>query len=320
MVKIDLDSPRYDQSTYYGRVRHFMDVTDVRNIFSTPNQLKNAVKLIDDYKQGKANDVPEEALWKAKKLRDSSIHPDTGEAIFLPFRMACFVPTNMLVTAGLLIPGPSLGQLVFWQWANQSINVAFNWANANKTTEMSLNETGAAYAGAVGTSCLLGGGLNALVARAKNVTPAVKMAAKFIPFVAVASAGVVNVFLMRQKELREGIAIQDSEGNERGKSKIAGFNALSQVAASRVCISTPALTIPPIIGTFLERRFSLSPRAMVFVNVTTVSLMLMTALPFAIGLFPQKATIAATALEPEFQNLRDSQGRPVEYFNFNKGL
>ncbi len=39
---------------------------------------------------------------------DSTIHPDTGEKILLPFRMASFVPTNLIVVAGMLIPKPTV--------------------------------------------------------------------------------------------------------------------------------------------------------------------------------------------------------------------
>lgn len=30
---------------------------------------------------------------------------DTGETVFLPFRMSCFVMSNLVVTAGMLTPG-----------------------------------------------------------------------------------------------------------------------------------------------------------------------------------------------------------------------
>lgn len=30
---------------------------------------------------------------------------DTGEAVLLPFRMSCFVLSNLVVTAGMLTPG-----------------------------------------------------------------------------------------------------------------------------------------------------------------------------------------------------------------------
>ena len=39
---------------------------------------------------------------------DSTLHPDTGEAILLPFRMSCFVPTNMILVLGMLTPNPTV--------------------------------------------------------------------------------------------------------------------------------------------------------------------------------------------------------------------
>jgi hypothetical protein len=55
---------------------------------------------------------------------NSSIHPDTGEPVTLPFRMSAFVPTNLIICAGMLAPNPSLFSIVGWQWANQTLNVS----------------------------------------------------------------------------------------------------------------------------------------------------------------------------------------------------
>lgn len=43
-------------------------------------------------------------LWTAKKVVDSTLHPDTGEPVFLPFRMSCYVLSNLVVTVGMLTP------------------------------------------------------------------------------------------------------------------------------------------------------------------------------------------------------------------------
>ena len=51
----------------------------------------------------------------------------------MPFRMSGYVPFNAPILAGLLIPNPSMGQLVFWQWLNQSHNACVNYANRNAT-------------------------------------------------------------------------------------------------------------------------------------------------------------------------------------------
>ena len=34
---------------------------------------------------------------------------DTGQPVFLPFRMSCFVISNLIVTAGMLTPGLQVG-------------------------------------------------------------------------------------------------------------------------------------------------------------------------------------------------------------------
>ena len=36
---------------------------------------------------------------------------DTGQPVFLPFRMSCFVISNLIVTAGMLTPGLQVGFL-----------------------------------------------------------------------------------------------------------------------------------------------------------------------------------------------------------------
>lgn len=50
---------------------------------------------------------------------------DTGLPVPLPFRLSAFVPTNLLIVGGMLMPNPTLKGVVFWQWANQSLNGAF---------------------------------------------------------------------------------------------------------------------------------------------------------------------------------------------------
>lgn len=39
---------------------------------------------------------------------ESSIHPDTGLPVPVLFRMSAFVPTNLIICAGMLTPNPSV--------------------------------------------------------------------------------------------------------------------------------------------------------------------------------------------------------------------
>lgn len=100
---------------------------------------------------------------------DSSLHPDTGLPVPLPFRLSAFVPTNLIIVGGMLMPNPTLKGVLFWQWANQSLNgasvcsvcsraghgesadctnaVCVNYSNANKSIVMTNQEiaTGAPH-------------------------------------------------------------------------------------------------------------------------------------------------------------------------------
>lgn len=66
-----------------------------RTLLASQSQLLSAKKLVEDYSTGKVDEPDQEKLWKAKQLVDSTFHSDTGEKIFLPFRMSSFVPTNV---------------------------------------------------------------------------------------------------------------------------------------------------------------------------------------------------------------------------------
>ncbi|KAI3641591.1 hypothetical protein MIR68_000379 [Amoeboaphelidium protococcarum] len=314
---IDLIKPQYSQSTFYGRVLHFVKLTSPLNLFVTDQTLNKSKRLVESYQQGRGNPFAENkryderSLWKAKYLIDATFHPDTKEKILLPFRMSSFVPTNLLVTAGLLLPNATVKQVIFWQWVNQSVNVGINWANANKSTQMTTNETLVAYLSAVFASVTVAVGLNRVVRS--------PLLSRFVPFVAVASAGALNVFLMRRKELTEGIDIYDDRGNLAGKSQTAGMTAISQVAISRIATSLPCLTIPPLVLSRLEKYsfFTNSPTRLMAANLGLITICLMTALPCAIALFPQNGRLRVDQLEPELQKKLKGKTRFVTY---NKGL
>lgn len=97
-------------------------------MFVSSSELEKCKQLLANTSQHDKMDP--ERLWKAKKgafiishglkknrklnfkiVVDSTIHPDTGEAVFLPFRMSCFVPTNMVLVAGMLLPNPSVRKI-----------------------------------------------------------------------------------------------------------------------------------------------------------------------------------------------------------------
>ncbi|KAL1860957.1 Sideroflexin FSF1 [Paecilomyces lecythidis] len=328
----ELPASQYDLSTYWGRVRQAADISDPRMLLVSSSGLEQAKQLVASYKQGQVPSMTPE-LWKAKKVLDSTLHPDTGEPVFLPFRMSCYVLSNLVVTAGMLTPGLKTTGTLLWQIANQSLNVAINSSNANKSTPLSVSQMAKSYCMAVSASCSVAIGLNALVPRLKNVSPNTRLIlSRLVPFAAVSSASALNVFLMRGEEIRRGIdvypVLSEEEKKKReltgeglqslGKSKKAATLAVGETAVSRVLNATPIMVIPPLILVRLEKQEWLKsrPRLVLPVNLGLILATSLFALPLALGAFPQRQAVSAESLEQEFWG-RGGQDGKVE---FNRGM
>jgi hypothetical protein len=232
---------------------------------------------------------------------------------------------NLPIVIGMLSARTPLSNII-WQWANQSLNVAVNYANRNASNAMSLQQIGTAYAAAVVSSCSLAIGLGKVSSNLQTKTsipPLLRTSASvLVPYLAVASAGAINVLLMRWNEGQDGIQIKDASGNILGTSKLAGQSALFQVTATRVALPAPILVLPPVLmrwydGTKIHRSY---PKVRFPVEVGVIAACLWLALPLAIGLFPQVSEIDVKKLEKEFHNLKDNSGKVVTHAYFNKGL
>jgi len=272
-------------------------------------------------------------LWRAKKIIDSTLHPDTGLPVFLPFRMSSFVLSNLVVTAGMLTPGLGTVGTLGWQITNQSLNVAINFSNANKSTPLETSTIVKSYFLAVSASCGVALGLNALVPRLKSLSPNAKMiAGRLVPFAAVASAGALNVFLMRGEEIKHGIDVYpvlDEAQKAKveaglmtheplGKSQKAATIAVGETAVSRVLNSSPIMVIPPLVLVRLQRTKWLQQRARMTMPIN-LGLILTTsifALPLALAAFPQRQSIRADSLEERFHGKGGKDG----LVEFNRGI
>ncbi|CCE63905.1 hypothetical protein TPHA_0G00690 [Tetrapisispora phaffii CBS 4417] len=317
---IALPESRFDQSTYWGRVRHCAQISDPSMLLTTEADLAKARSVVSDYRHGLLTSATP-AFWKAKKQLDSTVHPDTGETVFLPFRMSCNVISNLLVTAGMLTPGLGTAGTLFW--ANQSLNVAVNSATANKSDPMSTRQLVTNYTVAVSASCGVAVGLNRLVPRLKNITPNTRLVlGRLVPFAAVVSAGIVNVFLMRGNEIRNGISVFEQNGDEVGKSRKAALLAVGETALSRIINATPVMVLPPLVLLRLQK--SVLKGKPVFAqnmaNLGLVGVTLFSVLPFALAVFPQKQSIDVSKLESELHGKKTHDGKKVSLVYFNRGI
>jgi hypothetical protein len=83
--RIDLENPRYDQSTFEGRAKHFITTTNPLNVMASDADLENAKIIVEGYRN-KSEDkrLSADQIWAAKELYDSAFHPQTGEKLILP--------------------------------------------------------------------------------------------------------------------------------------------------------------------------------------------------------------------------------------------
>lgn len=292
-------------------------------LLNTPTDVENARTLISAYRTGQVSQMSPE-LWRAKRVLDSTLHPDTGETVMLPFRMSSYVLSNLVVTVGMLTPGLGTVGTLFWQIANQSLNVAVNTANANKSHPLSTSQLVTSYLMAVTGSCSVALGLNAIVPRLKSITPATRtVLSRLVPFAAVVSAGMVNVFLMRGEEIRKGITVFDSTTNEElSTSKTAAKYAVGETALSRVINATPIMVIPPLILVRLQRTVLKGKSRLVetLANLGLITITSFVVLPFALAIFPQTRTLDVSKLEGNFQDMKNSKGEDVKSVWFNRGM
>uniref|UniRef100_S4RFI2 Sidoreflexin n=1 Tax=Petromyzon marinus TaxID=7757 RepID=S4RFI2_PETMA len=322
---VDLRSPRWDQSTFWGRARHFFAVTDPRNLLLSSHELEQARSIVTDFRAGytHAELSEEDWWWHAKYAHDSAFHPETGEKMLLIGRMSAQVPANMTITGCMLTFYRSTPAVVFWQWINQSFNAIVNFTNRSGVAPISTMQLASAYicatSGAVATAL-------ALKSLAKTLPP---IMGRLVPFAAVAAANCINVPFMRQRELMYGGAVADEHGVCVSESRIAARSAIAQVVFSRVCMALPAMAIPPVIMNMLEKRPLLKrmpwigapvPSGLGWTLCLLISPSLVFATPLCCALFPQNSSMPVSRLEPEVREEIWSKNPKLCVVFFNKGL
>ncbi|KNC28522.1 hypothetical protein FF38_05710 [Lucilia cuprina] len=305
--RIDVDKPLYDLSTFAGRFRHFAWMTDPRTVIVSSDKLMQAKQFVENYRQGKEPaDTTSEKVKYAMKLYNSAFHPDTGELQNFCGRMSFQVPGGMLITGGMLAFYRTVPAVVLWQFINQSFNAVVNYTNRNANSPTSVTQLGVAYVSA--TTSALVAAIGCKNYWSKRASPIFQ---RFVPFAAVAAANCVNIPLMRQNEIINGIEVKDENGNNVGKSRVAAVKGISQVVFSRIVMAAPGMLVLP----FIMERVEKLP---VYRRVKWLNAPFQTAL---VGCF-SLSTSTMQRFEPElYEEMKQTtNGNIPSKVYFNKGL
>ncbi|KAF0289372.1 Sideroflexin-2 [Amphibalanus amphitrite] len=322
--RLDLSRPRWDQSTFAGRLRHFFSITSPLLALHGAADVEAARRLVEQYRAGaEPPDTTEQQVWRAKALCDSALHPDTGQLQNVVGRMSFQVPGGMVLIGGMVTFYRNTAAVVFWQWANQSFNAFVNFTNRNAKSPLSTTQLGVAYVSA--TSCALVTALGLKRVLASRASP---LAQRFVPLAAVVASNCINVPLMRQGELLGGVPVRDAAGREACVSRAAAAKGISQVLVSRNVIVAPSMLLLPVLMSRLDRVAWYAGRRRLHAPVQTLlsGAVLLLMVPVGCAIFPQTCRISPETLrrlEPaSYEELRRRYGPqplPAALY-FNKGL
>ncbi|XP_060624282.2 sideroflexin-2 [Anolis sagrei] len=318
VATFNIDTPRWEQNTFIGRLKHFFNITDPRTLLVSEHELDSAKALVESCRAGTVPPgTSEEQLFYAKKLYDSAFHPDSGEKMNLIGRMSFQVPGGMAITGGMLQFYRTVPAVVFWQWVNQSFNAFVNYTNRNAASPITVKQIGVAYFTATTTALATAVGLNLYTKRAPTLV------ARWVPFAAVAAANCVNIPLMRQQELINGITVTDENDNVLGTSRRSAIKGIAQVVVSRIAMAAPGMIVLPIIMERLEKYPFMKKIHVLHAPLQTILVggFLVFMVPIGCALFPQRSKIAVSHLEPDLrESIVAKHGDKVSYVYFNKGL
>ncbi|XP_075391049.1 sideroflexin-2 [Tenrec ecaudatus] len=314
----NIDAPRWDQSMFLGRVKHFFNITDPRTVLVPERELDWAKLMVEKSRMGTVPPGTQvEQLLYAKKLYDSAFHPDTGEKMNVIGRMSFQVPGGMILTGFMLQFYRTVPAVVFWQWVNQSFNALVNYTNRNAASPTSIRQMALSYFTATTTAVATAVGMNTLTKRAPPLV------GRWVPFAAVAAANCVNIPMMRQQELLQGICVKARDDTELGHSRRAAAVGITQVVISRITMAAPGMILLPVLMERLEKlHFMKKVKALhAPLQVVLCGCFLIFMVPVACGLFPQTCRLPVSFLEPELQDtIRATYGDRVAHVYFNKGL
>jgi sideroflexin-5 len=198
------------------------------------------------------------------------------------------------------------------------------------------------YSAAVGSALMVAFGLATLIQTKFSPSKAQQLM-KFVAFPSAVVASSLNCYIVRSPEIESGIPLLDEHyqpilvaetttSTTTTTTTTTMVPATSQVAAqqgvysttlSRAMLQAPVYFLPPLLVGLgpLKQLLVKHPTYKIPLTTTLLLLSFGLGLPATIAMVPQMATIDASQVEPQFQQLQNpTTGKPYAVYYYNKGL
>ena len=318
--EFSLTKPKFDLSTYSGRLQHFLRMTNPLACLNSTADIRAAEEAINQYRDNGTMSGSTDDMWRFQNVVNQAVHPATNSIVPTPFRMSGIPVFNIpIIYLQLITPSANVFGTLAMHVVNQAYNMACNYFNRSGVG-VPIQAMGTAYALAVTSACSIAYGMGKLVEK----VPKLRRFSIWIPIVATAMASSSNLALTRLDEIRSGSELVDSDGNNYGKSVIAGKRGVFQTAATR-CLMIPCavLLLPDMMMKALKKR-ALMPKSMPMATLVQCGIIFVCmagALPATLAVFPQTIEYNVAMLEPQFQHLtHKTTGKPILKLYSQKGL
>lgn len=93
--RFSLTANRFDLSTYWGRLKYFVEITDPRTLLYSNETITESKKVLDGFRSTGLVCGSDSDMWKHRRIVETSIHPISGELIPAPFRVSAIAPVNI---------------------------------------------------------------------------------------------------------------------------------------------------------------------------------------------------------------------------------
>ncbi|KAK2575800.1 hypothetical protein KPH14_007184 [Odynerus spinipes] len=330
--RINIDEALWDQSTYIGRWKHMAFISDFRTIFVSEEKLHEAKKICDDYALGRIGpeDIKKENIIYAKQLYDSAFHPDNEELMNFFGRMSFQFPGNAILLMAMMTFYKSTAALLGLQVIHQAFTTIVNCTNRSiRSLESEDFEEGddatvaeQAFICGAAASCIAALGLKKLFFCKGPIF------ARLIPLGGLTIGNIVNLTVMRQREIIKGIPVAVIHEEPFMGSRVAAVKGTTECITTRILTVAPTMIMIPIIADNIQSTcfYYRHPWILFPIELSICLASLLVMIPSALALFPWCSSMTPelwkTICPNEYNEfLEKIQEEPLpERVYYNKGL